>query len=59
MKSDKLFVVRKYIKAATASEAIRKEKRTPVDDCYVDDDWRRLANDRLAESCGFVIPKDK
>lgn len=38
-KSQKRFIVRKYIMATSAADAIRKDKATPVDDCYVDDAW--------------------
>mgnify|MGYP001616646614 CR=1 FL=1 len=38
---DKLFIVRKYIKARSAREAIKKDKIHPVDDVWVDDDWKK------------------
>lgn len=34
---DKLFIVRKYILAKSALDAIKKDKFTPVDDVWVDD----------------------
>jgi len=51
---DKLFVIKKYVKASCASEAIRKEKHIKVDDCWVDDDWRKNNKDNLADAIGFV-----
>ena len=37
----KLFVVKKYIMAESASEAIRKDKQTPVGDVWVHEDWMK------------------
>lgn len=50
---DKLFVVKKYIKAKSAAEAIRKDKTTPVDDVWVDEDWKKT-NTNLPDAIGFV-----
>lgn len=41
-KIEKLFIVRKYVKAVSAAEAIRLEKKAPVDDVWVDDDWKKM-----------------
>lgn len=41
--------------AKDASEAIRKERNTKVDDIWVDEDWRKGTKDRLAEAIGFII----
>lgn len=46
----KMYIVRKYIIATGASQAIRKDKDTPVHDCWVDDDWK---NKNLAGAIGF------
>ena len=53
--TEKLFVVRKYISAKDVSEAIRKEKSTPVADIYVDDEWKKENQDEFA--CGFRLKK--
>lgn len=37
----KQFIVRKYIMAESASQAIRLEKKTPVHDVWVDEDWKK------------------
>lgn len=34
---EKRFIVRKYVMAHTAAEAIRKESKVPVDEVFVDD----------------------
>lgn len=39
--SKKLFIVRKYIMAKDASEAIKLDKKHPVDDVWVEEDWKR------------------
>lgn len=56
MKSDKLYVIKKYIKAESVAAAIRKDKQTPVHDCWIDDDWRKNNTDRLADAIGFLRP---
>ena len=33
---EKLFVVRKYIKATSITDAIKREKKMLVDDCYIE-----------------------
>jgi hypothetical protein len=38
---NKLFVVRKYIMASSAIQAIRKDKTSPVDDVWVDEDFKK------------------
>jgi hypothetical protein len=49
---DKLFIVRKYILARSAIEAIRKDKLTPVDDVWIDEDFRKSSPG--ASAIGFV-----
>lgn len=52
----KLFVIKKYVRALSAADAIRKEKKIAVDDCWVDDDWRKANKDNLADAIGFNLP---
>ena len=49
----KLFVVRKWIKAKSAKEAIKKEKSHEVDDVWVDDDWRKAQSSETEGKLGF------
>ena len=53
----KLFVVKKYVMAKSAAEAIRKERTIAPDDVWVDDDWRKANKDNLAEAIGFSLPR--
>jgi hypothetical protein len=55
----KLFIVKKYILATSASDAIRKEKNIKPDDVWVDDDWRKGNKDNLASAIGFEISDDQ
>lgn len=58
MKQDKMrYVIRKYVMASSAQEAIRMDKRTPVDDCWVDEKWLDKFDSKLFD-VGFNI-KDK
>lgn len=37
----KLFIVKKYVYATSAKDAIKKEKETQVDDVWVDEEWKK------------------
>lgn len=50
----KLFVVRKYIMAKSAQEAIKKDKAHPVDDVWISDEWHSKHIE-----IGFNEPKKK
>ena len=52
MKGDKLFVIRKYIFAKSAVDAIKKHKTTPVDDVWVDEDFKKSMPG--ASAIGFI-----
>ena len=41
MKIKKLFIVKKYIIATDAKQAIKLDKTSEVDDVFVDADWQR------------------
>ena len=49
---EKMYVVKKYIKALSASSAIRLDKTTPVHDVWVDKDWKKNS---LADAIGFTV----
>lgn len=54
-KEQKMYVIKKYVMASSAHEALRKEKRTPVQDCWVDDEPRK--SDNLANLIGFSVER--
>lgn len=45
-----MYVIRKYVRATSASAAIRKDRITAVHDVWVEDTFR---NEHLAEAIGF------
>jgi hypothetical protein len=49
----KLFVVRKYIMAESASDAIRKESKQKVDDVWVDEEWKKVHTEEDTKNIGF------
>jgi len=50
----KQYIIRKYIVASSAKEALKKERTQPADECWVDEKW-------MAESIvqGFRYPEPK
>lgn len=54
----KLFVVKKYVMAKSAQEALRKEIKIKPDDIWVDDEWRKGNQDRLTDAIGFEVNHD-
>lgn len=55
----KLFIVRKYIMAKSAPDTIHKDKVTPPDDVWIDDDWKKGNEDRLERAIGFLADNDE
>jgi hypothetical protein len=53
----KLYVIKKYVKATSAAEALRKERNVAADDVWVDDNWRKSQRDNLAEAIGFALTR--
>lgn len=53
--NDKKFVVRKYIMAPNAIEALKKERRYQADDCWVDDKWLEQQGKDLSPAIGFSV----
>lgn len=42
MKEQKRYIIRKYVMATSAQDAIKKEKKLQVDDIWVDQDYEQL-----------------
>jgi hypothetical protein len=57
MKSKK-FIIRKFVMAKSASDAITKEKKSPVFDVFVDEEWMR-EHEKKEMSFGFKSSKKK
>lgn len=56
----KLFIVRKWILATSAKDALKKEKRYQADDIFVDDDWRKTnGDDYQSKAIGFYARSKK
>lgn len=53
MKIQKLFVVKKYVMASSAKEAIRKERTQFADDVWIDEDWKKGEAKALTDAIGF------
>lgn len=50
MKLEKRYIIRKYIMARSAAEALRKEKYFKADECWVDEKWF----DEKRPAIGFI-----
>lgn len=51
----KRYIIRKYLFARSAKEAIAKEKHVKTDDCWVDENWLNNANRDLSPAIGFNV----
>lgn len=49
---EKQFVIRKYVMAKSAAEALKKEKRIPADDCWVSEEWLK-SQEFVSKNVGF------
>lgn len=56
--SDKRYIVRKYIMAKSASDALKKELKFKADECWVDEKWLENQSKDLNSAIGFAIPRD-
>ena len=52
---EKLYIVRKYIMAKSASEAIKKERKIIPDDVWVSDEWLKDNKDNLTSAIGYEV----
>jgi hypothetical protein len=52
--SDKLFIIKKTVMASSASEAIRKDRTTPVHEVYFDPDFIKRQAEKAGEITGFA-----
>lgn len=54
---EQLYVVRKYVMARSAAEAIEKERGTSVRDVWLDDEWRKTQHNDLVDAIGFELER--
>lgn len=52
---EKLYIVRKYIMAKSATDAIKKERRIIPDDVWVSDDWIKENKNELSSAIGYSV----
>ena len=55
----KRFIVRKYIMARSAMDAIKQDSKSPVDDVWVDEAWKEQQRQQLMPLIGFDAPKEE
>lgn len=53
---NKKFIIKKYVMAKSAVEALKKERHIVADDCWVDEEWRKQ-NEEKVVSYGFKTKK--
>jgi len=53
----KLYIIRKYVWAKTALDALKAEKKIPVDDVWIDDKWKENAS-TPKDAIGFNIEEN-
>lgn len=52
---NKLFIVKTYVMATSASEAIRKSRKLNPDEVWIDDEWKKGQANQLASAIGFDV----
>jgi len=51
----KLFIVRKYIMAESAHDALKRERRHRPDDIWVDEEWKKENRNNLQSAIGYNV----
>jgi hypothetical protein len=51
----KRFIIKKYIMAKSAQDALKKEKKVLPDDVWVDEDWKKENPNQLESIIGFNL----
>lgn len=57
--NQKMYVIKKFVMANSAQQAIRKERKAPVDSVWIDDDWAKGNSKTLESAIGFTIPTEE
>lgn len=56
--NNKRFIVRKYIMAKSASDALKNERRFRPDEVFLDDEWMKQKGTNLQSAIGFNLEED-
>lgn len=51
----KRYIIKKYIMATSAHDALKRERRYRPDDVWVDDDWKKENPNQLQSAIGFNV----
>ena len=54
---EQMYVVRKYVMAQSAHDAIAKEGKVAVRDVWLDDEWRKSQHNDLVDAIGFELDR--
>lgn len=54
----KRYIIRKYVMAKSAEEALKKERKMIPDDVFIDDDWRKENPNTFESAIGFNVEVD-
>lgn len=55
---NKLYLIKKYVMAKSAEEALKKEPKIKPDDVWVDEEWKKLQEEkptRMESAIGFDV----
>lgn len=56
---EKRFIIKKYVMAISAKDAIKKEYKVIPDDVWVDEDWKKENPNQLQSAIGYYINNDR
>lgn len=54
-KDKQQYIIRKYIMATSAKDAIRRDKDSEVNDVWVDQDWVKTQHEDKNPAIGFAV----
>lgn len=54
----KRYIVRKYIMATSAHDALKKDQYFKADECWVDEKWIEQQNQQNPSAIGFAVERD-
>jgi hypothetical protein len=57
-KPAKLYVIKKFVMANSAAQAMRLERTTPVDSVWIDEEWSKGNARELAAALGYMVPTE-